>query len=200
VAVKAVAFDVGETLVDETRAFAELAERLGIPALTFFGVLGGLIERRQGHRALFEMFGVEPAAGSAFERGDVYPDALPCLEALRRTGFVVGAAGNTQRRVEQFLSFFEFDFVGSSEAWGADKPSREFFTRLAEVAGLPLSEIAYVGDRVDNDVVPAADAGMVAVLVRRGPWGYLQATWPEARRACAVIQSLQELPGALRGL
>jgi hypothetical protein len=48
-ALRAVAFDVGETLVNETRAFTLLANELGIPALTFFGVLGGLIERRQDH-------------------------------------------------------------------------------------------------------------------------------------------------------
>ena len=31
-------------------------------------------------------------------------------------------------------------------------------------------EIAYVGDRTDNDVLPAADAGMRPILIRRGPW------------------------------
>ena len=39
-------------------------------------------------------------------------------------------------------------------------------------------ELAYVGDRVDNDVLPAAAAGLVAVHVRRGPWGRLQRTPP----------------------
>ncbi len=34
------------------------------------------------------------------------------------------------------------------------------------------SEVLYVGDRLDNDVLPAKSAGMQAVLIRRGPWGY----------------------------
>lgn len=50
-----------------------------------------------------------------------------------------------------------------------------FFRRMADVAGLPPGEIAHVGDRVDNDVVPASEAAMVAGFVRRGPWGRLQA-------------------------
>jgi FMN phosphatase YigB (HAD superfamily) len=54
-------------------------------------------------------------------------------------------------------------------------------------------ELAYVGDRVDNDIVPALAAGLVAVHVRRGPWGRLQQAPPEA----SVVDSLAELPRAL---
>jgi FMN phosphatase YigB (HAD superfamily) len=59
------------------------------------------------------------------------------------------------------------------------------------------AEIAYVCDRVDNDVAPAATAGMVAVFLRRGPWGYLQADRPEAALARIRIDSLADLPEAL---
>ena len=37
---------------------------------------------------------------------------------------------------------------------------------------LPADQIAYVGDRMDNDIAPALAAGLVTVFVRRGPWGY----------------------------
>ena len=53
--------------------------------------------------------------------------------------------------------------------------------------------IAYVGDRLDNDIVPAADFGMTAVFIERGPWGLLHAHSPNAARANAHIQSLSEL-------
>ena len=65
----------------------------------------------------------------------------------------------------------------------------------AWTSGLPAGEIAYVGDRVDNDVEPALAAGMVAVHIRRGPWGYLHEPPPEALR----ITSLDELPAVLDG-
>ncbi|MGH2418804.1 MAG: HAD hydrolase-like protein, partial [Candidatus Limnocylindria bacterium] len=50
---------------------------------------------------------------------------------------------------------------------------------------------AYIGDRVDNDVVPSAAAGMRAVWIRRGPWGFLH----EDREGAAhlVVRSLDEL-------
>jgi FMN phosphatase YigB (HAD superfamily) len=47
-----------------------------------------------------------------------------------------------------------------------------------------------VGDRVDNDIDPAIAAGLVAVHIRRGPWGHLH---PPPAQAIA-IRSLDELP------
>jgi FMN phosphatase YigB (HAD superfamily) len=76
------------------------------------------------------------------------------------------------------------------------KPDRGFFERLVDLAGAPASEVAYVGDRADNDARPAAAAGLVAFHLRRGPWGMLQAT-PDGAIA---IDSLAELPGALASL
>jgi FMN phosphatase YigB (HAD superfamily) len=68
---------------------------------------------------------------------------------------------------------------------------------LVDETGLPAEDIAYVGDRVDNDVEPARAAGMVAVHVPRGPWGYLQRG---SKRAHIRIGSLRELPEALAGV
>jgi len=48
---------------------------------------------------------------------------------------------------------------------------------------------------VNHDVRPALAAGMVAVHVRRGPWGHLHEPPPEA----IAIRSLDELPEAIGG-
>ncbi len=88
--------------------------------------------------------------------------------------------------------------VRTSDEWGVQKPEPEFFARVAELSGVAPEEIAYVGDRLDNDVLPAADAGMRPILLRRGPWGYLHARRPEAART-TVIDSLTELPEVLAG-
>jgi FMN phosphatase YigB (HAD superfamily) len=85
------------------------------------------------------------------------------------------------------------DAVASSASWGAHKPSPEFFARVVDLAGVPAERIAYVGDRVDNDIEPALAAGLRAVHVRRGPWDHLQTPPEDAIR----IESLDELPGAL---
>ena len=49
------------------------------------------------------------------------------------------------------------DLIATSGGWGVIKPSPEFFDRIAREVKCRPEEIAYVGDRVDNDVVPAAE-------------------------------------------
>lgn len=210
--IQTVFFDVGETLVDETRMWSLWADWLHVPRLTFFGVLGGVIARGEHHRRVFEILRPDldvdreraamRAAGWLFDivREDFYPDALPCLRALRAAGYRIGLAGNQPAEAEAELRALDLpvDFVASSGIWGVQKPSPEFFERVASLAGVPTKAIAYVGDRVDNDVVPAAAAGMLAVFLRRGPWGYLHADSVETARGYVRIDTLAELAAALK--
>jgi FMN phosphatase YigB (HAD superfamily) len=187
----AIVFDVGETLVDETRLWQQVATDAGVPVFTFIGVLGALIARGEHHRRVWEVFGLDPIAGD-FSPSDFYPDALACLSRLRADGYLVGIAGNTPASTEEILRPHA-DFVGSSARWSAEKPSIAFFDAVVAECGRPPSQVAYVGDRVDNDVAPALAAGLSAVHIRRGPWGFLQEPPPGA----LSIMSLNELPIAL---
>jgi FMN phosphatase YigB (HAD superfamily) len=209
-AIELVAFDVGEVLVDETRQWGEWADRLGVSRLTFAAALGAVIAAGRHHRDVFDMLrpGFDLAAAQrersppAFTRDDLYPDALACFVRLRAAGYRTAIVANQPavRLAELRRLGVEADLTASSEAWGVEKPAREFFARLIEAAGLPAAEIAYVGDRVDNDALPASRAGLVAVFLRRGPWGVIQAGWPDAVRADLRIESLDELPDAFRRL
>ncbi len=213
--VRAVVFDVGETLVDETRIWTRWAERLGVPALTFMGVLGGCAALDLPHRRAFEMVRPDVDVPAELERwahddpdglrenfdaDDLYPDVRPALAALRDAGLGVVVAGNQppQARAALEAMHLPVDAIRTSDEWGVEKPEPGFFARVAELAGLPPSDIAYVGDRLDNDVLPAADAGMRPILLRRGPWGYLHAERPEAARA-TVVDSLLDLVPLLTG-
>ncbi|MBN8901527.1 MAG: HAD family hydrolase, partial [Rhodospirillales bacterium] len=69
-----------------------------------------------------------------------------------------------------------------------------------ELAGVPAAEIAYVGDRLDNDVLPARAAGMTAVFLRRGPWGWMHAEKPEIEAAHLRLDRLDGLADALEGI
>lgn len=190
-ALTAVIFDVGETLVNETGLWERAADAAGVPRFTLMGILGGLAARGERHSRVWELLGVEKPA-STFEPEDFYPDALPCVAALRSRGLLVGAVGNTPAEFEDVLRE-HVDLVGSSERWGVEKPSPAFFERVVDESGAPAGEIAYVGDRVDNDVEPALAAGLVAVHIRRGPWGHLH----EPPVGAVRIRSLGELPEAL---
>jgi HAD superfamily hydrolase (TIGR01662 family) len=214
VTVKAVVFDVGETLVDETRIWSEWADWLGIPRLTFIAVLGASIKPGGDHREPFRIF--RPDLDVAAERAkreaegfpddlrvdDFYPDAIPALRALRAEGYRVGVVGNQPRRTEAVLAAIDvpLDLAATSETWGVHKPDPAFFARIARELQLAPSEIAYVGDRLDNDVIPAAESGMAAIFIRRGPWAWVQAGRSNPRHAAATIEGLAELPAALKAM
>jgi HAD superfamily hydrolase (TIGR01549 family) len=194
-AVKAVFFDVGETLVDETRYWAEHARRLGVSPHVVWAALGATIARGDHYRQVFELLGREPPAQEVVYDydGDLYPDALPCLERLRAAGYFVGVAGNQTAQLEEWARRrrLPVDVVRSSASLGVEKPTPGFFERLVAEADMAAEEVAYVGDRVDNDVAPARAAGLVAVHLRRGPWAYIQ---DGAEQADLRIESLDELP------
>ena len=190
--VRAVFFDVGETLVDEERYWRVVADEAGLGPHVVWAALGATIARGEEHWELWRHLGIDSVV---YSTDDLYPDALECLERLRAAGLFVGIAGNQTAALEAWARSSELpvDTVTGSASLGVRKPERAFFERLVDIAGAAASEVAYVGDRADNDATPALAAGLVAFHLRRGPWGRLQAT-PEGAIA---IESLAELPGAL---
>ncbi len=200
--IEAVVFDFGETLYDETNAWSAVADAAGVPRLTFMGSLGGLIAAGRSHREIFAFFDVpEPTRWLPLEAGDLYPDARPCLSALKALGLRLGVAANQPDRAAEIGRVLEIDLdlLATSEAWGVEKPSAAFFARIASELRLPPESIAYVGDRVDNDVAPAAAAGMCAVFVRRGPWGWIQCPTGSPPAATFTVEDLAALPDLLTG-
>ena len=192
----AVVFDFGCTLVNEDRVWKEIAARHGWPESVFFATLGAVIERRGRHRDVFEILGADGGVHAVpFEPRDFYEDAVPCLRAARSNGRLVGIAGNFSREIERFLAeHVEVDFIASSERWGVEKPSPEFFARIVSEVDCAPGEISYVGDRVDNDIVPAASAGLAAHFIVRGPWAAIQKDWPEAAAASLRHDDLGSVP------
>lgn len=206
--IRAVFFDVGETLVDETREYGTWADWLGVPRHTFSAVFGAVIATGRDYREAFQYFrpgfdlAVERkarAAGGqpeAFGEADLYPDARGCLAELRRLKVVVGVAGNQTARAEAILRSLDLpiDVLGTSDSWGVEKPSTAFFERLVREAGCLPSEVLYVGDRLDNDLLPALEVGITAAVIVRGPWGHIWAERPELERCLFRLESLSALP------
>jgi HAD superfamily hydrolase (TIGR01509 family) len=199
--------------VDETRIWSAWADGLGVPRLTFLAALGAVIERGGQHLDVFELF--RPGLDLDAERRrlaadddlsihleDLYPDAEPCLAALHDAGYLLGIVGNQPSRTDAVLSGLRTPvaFAVSSETWGVHKPDPAFFDRVASELGVAPRQVAYVGDRIDNDIRPAAAAGMVAVFVRRGPWAFIQAGRANPPEAVLTVESLAALPAALAAL
>ncbi|WP_285757914.1 HAD family hydrolase [Nocardiopsis ansamitocini] len=207
---RSVVFDVGETLIDETRIFGRWADRLEVPHLTFFGILGGVLTEGRPMIDAFRL--VKPGfdldaeseawrraePGSLredFDADDLYPDVRTSLAALRAAGLQILIAGNQPVQAGPALEAMGLpvDAVHVSDAWGIAKPDPAFFARVAAESGYAPEEILYVGDRLDNDVLPAKAAGFRAALLRRGMWGYLHAERLGAEQADVVVSDLTQL-------
>jgi HAD superfamily hydrolase (TIGR01509 family) len=197
-----VCLDVGETLIDETRVWTCWAQVLGMTPLTLMAALGAAIAAGE-FRSVFEKLGrpdwralapaVEVAYGG-FRASDLYPDALGAVENLRRAGYRTAVLANqpAQRSAELRALGVATDVMAMSDELGVHKPDPAFFERALELLGDPdPGDVAYVGDRLDNDVRPAATAGMRAIWIRRGPWAALASAEPS--EAALVVNSLTEL-------
>ncbi|MFF2923772.1 HAD family hydrolase [Streptomyces celluloflavus] len=212
--IRAVIFDVGECLVDETREYGTWADWLGVPRHTFAAMFGAVIAQGRDYREVFQEFQpgfdldaqreARAQAGKPehFDESDLYPDVRPALAELRSDGLWLGIAGNQTVRAGRILrSFFadDVDLIGTSDDWGVSKPDPLFFQRVADAVPFDIREILYVGDRVDNDLRPAVAAGMRTALVHRGPWATIQWRTADARDLPTFrVESLAELPPGIR--
>ncbi|MDF3290120.1 HAD family hydrolase [Streptomyces silvisoli] len=207
--IRAVVFDVGECLVDETREYGTWADWLGVPRHTFAAMFGAVIAQGRDYRETFQEFrpGFDlteerekrAAAGQPewFGEGDLYPDVRPTLASLRQMGLWVGIAGNQTLRAGGLLRGLDIpsDMIATSDEWGASKPDVKFFECVIETTPVEPGEILYVGDRLDNDIRPAVEAGLLTALIQRGPWGTIQRHDPDADVITTMrIDSLTELP------
>lgn len=200
-----IVFDVGGVLVDEARLIRGWAEVLGLEEDAFTEALrrgiaagkgiGGTIREIapeldiKAHRA--RLAGLEIPG-----EGDLYPDVRAGFAALREAGFRIGVAGNQPAGVAEALAALELgaDFIATSHQWGVSKPDPTFFTQVLAATGAEPMRIAYVGDRLDNDVAPARAAGMHPIFIPRGIWGEVHDA--EAREVTR-IESLLELPACV---
>lgn len=206
--VRAVWFDVGEALIDETREYGTWADWLGVPRHTFSAVFGAVIARGGDYREVFQHFRpgfdlqkarqerVDAGLGEYLNAHDLYADVRPCLEELRAAGYLVGIAGNQTSRAGRFLRELNLpaDVIATSDDWGSAKPDVAFFHKLIAVSGHDPGDILYVGDRLDNDIRPAAKVGLQTALIRRGPWGLILDSSDFALPPTVAIDTLSALP------
>jgi HAD superfamily hydrolase (TIGR01662 family) len=213
--IKAVVFDVGETLVDESREYGTWADWLGVPRHTFSSVFGAVIALGKDYREAFQYFRpgfnldaerarrAEAGQPETFGESDLYPDVRRAMETLRDIGIWVGVAGNQTSCAGDILRKLDLpaDMIATSDEWRAFKPDAAFFRALLSAVPWNAEEIVYVGDRLDNDLKPAKAAGMRTAFIRRGPWGYIWENHPDMSIVADWrIDALTELPGIVTGV
>lgn len=196
-----VVFDVGGVLVDEARLIRGWADVLEMEEVAFTAALRQGIAAGKGIGGTIRE--ISPALDIKAHRrrltgleipgeGDLYADVRDAFAALRGAGLRLGIAGNQPDGVLEALHALELgvDFIATSHQWGVSKPDPRFFEEVLKATAAEPARIAYVGDRLDNDVAPARAAGMHPVFIPRGLWGEVQ---DADARGVTRVESLMEI-------
>lgn len=172
--VKWIFFDVGSTLVDETEAYDHrVREMIAGTSITFkeFDDARIALARQglDGNSAAIKHFGLTKTPWHS-EDEVPYSDARSTLVALRDKGYKLGIIANqklgTAERLEYWGLRQYFDVIAASAEIGYAKPDKEIFEKAFELAECTAEESVMVGDRLDNDIVPAKAIGMKTVWVK----------------------------------
>ena len=174
--IKWIFFDVGSTLVDETEAYDHRArEMIAGTNITFreFDDVRISLARQglDGNSAAIKHFGLTKTPWHS-EDEVPYSDAHSTLAALVDKGYKLGIIANqklgTEERLESWGLRQYFEVIAASAEIGYAKPDKEIFEKALELAKCTAAESVMVGDRLDNDIIPAKAIGMKTIWVKNG--------------------------------
>lgn len=192
-------FDIGSTLVDETDCVKKRCEVI---------IESNNIDRQEFYDRVEECaktdsFAVRAAAiyyGAEIPRwyGELeklYPDTKMILEILSKKyklGVIANQSLGTKERLDNWNIGKYFDVVVASAEAGCAKPDLKIFNLALEQAGCKPNDAVMIGDRLDNDIVPAKQIGMKTVWVRQGFAKY-QIICNESEQPDFIIDSISDI-------
>jgi putative hydrolase of the HAD superfamily len=131
------------------------------------------------------------------------PEIDGLLRRLRERGLKLGIVANQPQAARERLARAGigelFDYQGLSALTGLRKPDPRAFRVAAEALDVSPVACIVVGDRIDNDIVPAKALGMAAIQLRSGRHRRQRPRSP-AETPDAVVMDVRELEEAILGL
>ena len=222
---KAILFDIGGTIIEEHRGFQILLE-VQKEVLKHHGCDFSDEEFEKAVSFLISTFvpGLRRAVAWYFTKPDISKcdavmrdinDAIPelllkyprspypaidrVIESLSKK-FVLALAANASSSIREdlerigVLKFFKHQKV--SQDIGFSKPDLRFFHYLLNLLGISADEAIMIGDRLDNDIIPARMIGMKAVWIRQGIYSVLEPRVPKEIPEATVTQ-VADIPAAV---
>ena len=197
--IKWIFFDMGSTLIDETLAMEhrirEVIEGTDVTYEQF--VEKKIYFAKHNKPADLETIKFYGLTKTPWHKEDerLYPDTIECLRKFHRhykLGIIANQSLGSKERLEKFGILEYIDVVVASAEEGVAKPDKHIFEIALERAGCEPKEAAMVGDRLDNDIVPANEIGMYTIWIKQGNW---KDACPreELEQPDMVVESLSEL-------
>ena len=178
--IKYLFFDLGSTLIDESECIEyriqNLLQQPNAPAREVLErrMVELASQNRLPYKDAAKEYGLETIKWPKhLER--VYegiPEMLAKLKPRYGLGVIANQSLGTEQRLKEYGIRDYFDIIISSAEAGVEKPDPEIFRLALEKAGCAPGEAIMIGDRLDNDIEPAAELGMHTIWVKQGAFAY----------------------------
>ena len=194
--IKWVFFDLGSTLIDESACYAkrfqETTEGTGVCLQLFLKKISQLAaDYDEPYRETIRVFGLQKTAWHS-ELETPYPFTAQVLRALSQKyqlGILANQPPGTVQRLDAWKIEQYFDLILASAEEGLMKPDPAFFELALQRADCSPQDAVMVGDRLDNDMLPAKKCGMKTIWVRQG----FAKSRPLSDLPDCTVDTLQEL-------
>lgn len=197
--IKWIFFDVGSTLVDESKVYEKrmkiVAETANVSyeyvyqtALEFYK------ENKKGDLETIKLLNVKMPDWS-FEDEILYDETEACLRTLSEKyniGVIANQELGTERRLKTFGILQYINLVIASAEEGIAKPDERIFEIALNRAICKPQHAVMVGDRIDNDIIPAKELGMKTIWIRQGFGKYWKKS-TEREQADYEVNNLSEI-------
>ncbi|HEM3702092.1 TPA: HAD family hydrolase [Streptococcus suis] len=198
-------FDLGSTLLDEESAYSYYIDKCVKKLQSLDIEISADSYKKKmveyAHRLLdpihatWQYFApTEPRPLWTNEGVRLYPETIDVLEKLSQN-YRLGIVANQSTGIRELLKVWGivsyFQLIILSEEVGLSKPDTTILTLALQKANIPADRVVYVGDRYDNDILPAKSLGMYTVRILTGFGKYTRENgkW----KSDWSITSLQEL-------
>ena len=114
------------------------------------------------------------------------------LSERYKIGIIANQNPGSKERLNKLGLLKYIDLVIASAEEGVEKPDLRIFQLALERANCKPEEAVMVGDRIDNDMIPAKKIGMKTVWIKQG-FGGLSEQMTEAQQPDYSVDSLKEL-------
>ena len=168
-------FDVGSTLMNEEKAYLhrlkDIANAVNEPIDKIYDMaIAFYKENKKGDLEVMNLYGL-PKLKWYKEEEVLYTVTVFVLDELSKRyqiGVIANQALGTAERLKQKGILKYIDLVIASAEEGVAKPDKRIFEIALQRANCRPENAVMIGDRVDNDIVPAKKLGMKTVWIKQG--------------------------------
>lgn len=184
--IKWIFFDIGSTLVNEhmvyEHIFQDIAELTNKKYEDIYNEAVDIYKQnKKGDLELGIKYNL-PKRRWHTEDEILYEDAENVLKILiqkYKIGVIANQSFGTKDRLKNFGILKYIDLVIASAEEGIAKPDLKIFEIALQRAKCNPNEAVMIGDRIDNDIVPAKKIGMHTIWIKQGFGAYWTITTEE---------------------